>query len=102
MLLGAESVSPQSTPSIKLRGMNASSVQTHHSLIGGVSGKMPCQCVASDPSWKACTRTVPECVFIDLGAADGNSFNVFLSNGYGKVAQCPSVKWSAVLVEANP
>jgi len=107
LLLGAESVSPKSkapqaetkisTP--QLRGVN---VSTHHSLIGGSSGAMPCQCVASDPSWKKCTRTVPRCVFIDLGAADGNSFNVFLKDGYGPVGKCPSVQWSAVLVEANP
>lgn len=63
---------------------------------------MPCNCVASDPSWKPCARTVPRCVFIDLGAADGNSFNYFLKNGYGDVGKCPSVQWSAVLVEANP
>jgi FkbM family methyltransferase len=62
----------------------------------------PCACVANDPSWKACTRTTPRCVFIDLGAADGNSFNHFMANGYGPVANCPSGQWSAVLVEANP
>jgi len=66
------------------------------------SSKMPCHCVVSNPSWKPCTRTVPRCVFIDLGAADGNSFNHFLDNGYGEVGKCPSVQWSAVLVEANP
>jgi len=84
----------------KLRGVNASS-EVHHSLVGAKGG-MPCQCVASDPSWKPCARTVPRCVFIDLGAADGNSFNFFLKNGYGEVGKCPSVQWSAVLVEANP
>jgi len=66
------------------------------------SSKMPCHCVVSNPSWKPCTRTVPRCVFIDLGAADGNSFNHFLDNGYGEVGNCPSAQWSAVLVEANP
>jgi FkbM family methyltransferase len=45
---------------------------------------------------------VPRCVFIDLGAADGNSFNYFLKNGYGEVGKCPSVDWHAYLVEANP
>jgi len=64
--------------------------------------KAPCGCVAEDPSWKPCARTTPRCVFIDLGAADGNSFNHFMQNGYGPVANCPSNQWSAVLVEANP
>jgi len=82
-----------------LRGMNATAVD--HALLGS-KGKMPCQCVANDPSWKASTRTVPRCVFIDLGAANGNTFNDFMNNKYGAVANCPSVQWSAVLVEANP
>jgi len=41
-------------------------------------------------------------VFIDLGAADGNTFNKFMANGYGPIANCPSAQWAAVLVEANP
>lgn len=85
----------------KLRGLNASVVE--HALIGkSRAGAVPCQCVPSDPSWKPCTRTVPRCVFIDLGAADGNSFGAFLKDSYGPVAKCPSMEWSAVLVEANP
>lgn len=62
----------------------------------------PCQCEASNPAWVASTRTVPKCIWIDLGAADGNSFQTFLSNGYGPVARCPSSQWEAYLVEANP
>eukprot|EP00429_Kryptoperidinium_foliaceum_P043852 CAMPEP_0176106840 /NCGR_PEP_ID=MMETSP0120_2-20121206/53615_1 /TAXON_ID=160619 /ORGANISM="Kryptoperidinium foliaceum, Strain CCMP 1326" /LENGTH=266 /DNA_ID=CAMNT_0017440963 /DNA_START=53 /DNA_END=853 /DNA_ORIENTATION=- len=62
----------------------------------------PCQCEASNPAWKACQRTTPKCVFIDLGAADGNSFGTFINNGYGPVANCPSGQWEAYLVEANP
>jgi len=65
-------------------------------------GQAPCQCVVSDPSWVAPTRTVPRCLFIDLGAADGNTFQSFLHNGYGPVASCPSGEWHAILVEANP
>lgn len=64
--------------------------------------RMPCDCVVSDPSWTPCARSVPRCVFIDLGAADGNSFQTFLSNGFGDLAKCPGEQWSAVLVEANP
>jgi len=37
-----------------------------------------------------------------LGAANGNSFQQFLANAYGPVANCPSGQWEALLVEANP
>lgn len=113
MLLGAESAAPKPAAQLQpgasssknvakpqLRGVNMTGVP--HALISGTSSAMPCQCVASDPSWKKPTRTVPRCVFIDLGAADGNSFNHFLKDGYGPVGKCPSVDWSAILVEANP
>jgi len=93
-------------PRSTLRGnANATAVEVPHALTAtGITkaAKMPCNCVASDPSWIAPVRTVPRCVFIDLGAADGNSFNEFLSGKWGDVAKCPSVQWSAVLVEANP
>mmetsp|Transcript_72373 Transcript_72373/g.132466 ORF Transcript_72373/g.132466 Transcript_72373/m.132466 type:complete len:272 (+) Transcript_72373:50-865(+) len=62
----------------------------------------PCSCVANDAAWAPCQRTVPKCIFVDLGAADGNSFQHFLNNGYGPVANCPSGQWEALLVEANP
>ena len=40
-------------------------------------------------------------MFIDLGAADGNTFDSFLSNGYGPVKNCPhGGDWQAILVEA--
>jgi len=62
-----------------------------------------CQCLANDPSWKKTTRTEAKCIFIDLGAADGNTFATFTENGYGKVHNCPTGgKWEAFLVEANP
>lgn len=62
----------------------------------------PCQCEANNPAWLPTTRTIPKCVFVDLGAADGNSLQHFLNNGYGPVANCPSGQWEAFLVEANP
>lgn len=68
----------------------------------GKGGGTPCQCEANNPSWVSSGRTVPKCVFIDLGAADGNSFTQFLANAYGPVANCPSGQWEAMLVEANP
>jgi len=67
------------------------------------TSKAPCQCVSSDPSWVRTSRTAPKCIFIDLGAADGNTFQDFLSNKYGPVANCPGGgQWEAFLVEANP
>eukprot|EP00405_Crypthecodinium_cohnii_P017383 CAMPEP_0206450874 /NCGR_PEP_ID=MMETSP0324_2-20121206/18996_1 /ASSEMBLY_ACC=CAM_ASM_000836 /TAXON_ID=2866 /ORGANISM="Crypthecodinium cohnii, Strain Seligo" /LENGTH=269 /DNA_ID=CAMNT_0053920629 /DNA_START=49 /DNA_END=858 /DNA_ORIENTATION=+ len=65
-------------------------------------GTSPCTCEANNQQWVSAKREVPKCIFIDLGAADGNSFNAFLSNKYGPVANCPSGKWEAFLVEANP
>lgn len=62
----------------------------------------PCQCQPDNALWKTPVRTIPKCMFIDLGAADGNSFNQFLANAYGPVANCPSGHWEAILVEANP
>jgi len=62
----------------------------------------PCQCHPNDRAWTTTTRTVPKCIFIDLGAADGNTFQTFLSDGFGPVANCPSGQWEAWLVEANP
>lgn len=65
----------------------------------------PCMCEKENHRWVACTRTAPKCVFIDLGAADGNTFNVFMGNGYGNLANCTANgadAWEAILVEANP
>lgn len=61
-----------------------------------------CQCEIQNPAWVRTTRTIPKCVFIDLGAANGNSFYSFVTNDYGPVANCPSGQWEATLVEANP
>jgi len=75
------------------------------SLRGGLHGRTrapPCQCQPDNVAWVPTVRTVPKCIFIDLGAADGNSFNQFLANAYGPVASCPSGQWEALLVEANP
>jgi len=62
----------------------------------------PCQCQANSPTWPAVARAAPKCMFIDLGAADGNSFKAFLRGSYGPVQNCPSGQWEAFLVEANP
>jgi len=61
----------------------------------------PCACEANSPAWKAATRTVPKCVFFDIGAGDGSTFQEFLKN-YDPVANCPSGQWEAYLLEANP
>ncbi|CAK0885202.1 unnamed protein product [Prorocentrum cordatum] len=62
----------------------------------------PCACEPHSSSWVRCQRTVPKCVWIDLGAADGNTLKAFLNNQYGPVGNCPSAAWEAMLVEANP
>lgn len=63
-----------------------------------------CKCMGSNPAWVKTTRTVPKCIFIDLGAADGNTFRHFINNGYGPVKDCGSGSgdFEAWLVEANP
>lgn len=62
-----------------------------------------CSCQPSDSKWVKTKRTVPRCIFIDLGAADGNSFGSFTADTYGPVANCPSGgSYEAFLVEANP
>jgi len=86
-----------------LRGVNASQIPQALPSTASHKKAMPCQCVSSDPSWKAPTHVAPKCIFIDLVAANGNTFNTFINNGYGPVAQCPGGgQWEAFLVEANP
>eukprot|EP00929_Paragymnodinium_shiwhaense_P113396 TRINITY_DN81689_c0_g1_i1.p1 TRINITY_DN81689_c0_g1~~TRINITY_DN81689_c0_g1_i1.p1 ORF type:complete len:301 (-),score=51.90 TRINITY_DN81689_c0_g1_i1:121-969(-) len=69
----------------------------------GSTKTQPCQCVPQDAAWvQGPQRAVPKCVFIDLGAADGNTFQKFMTNGYGPLQNCPSGDWEAWLVEANP
>ena len=34
--------------------------------------------MANNPNWKKTQRSEPKCIFIDLGAADGNTFAKFL------------------------
>lgn len=104
---GGGPVAPDSIHKAMLRGVqNSTSGAAVHALTENVKshskGSMPCNCITENPSWVRCTRTVPRCVFIDLGAADGNSFNYFIKNGYGELGNCPSVQWSSILVEANP
>lgn len=66
-------------------------------------GSAPCSCEAEGSHWKPAAPRAPRCLFIDLGAADGNTFRSFLSDGYGPVKDCPSGgSYEAILVEANP
>lgn len=63
----------------------------------------PCQCEVDNAEWAQPAPRPPRCIFIDLGAADGNTFEYFLKNGYGEVHNCPSGgEYEAILVEANP
>lgn len=86
----------------QLRGLNSSVVDLHAMVENGKKAGMPCQCEVANKAWKKCDRKTPRCIFIDLGAADGNTFSYFLKDGYGPISKCPSVDWSAILVEANP
>jgi len=67
-----------------------------------------CQCLPSSTAWKTSARSVPKCIFIDLGAADGNTFKTFLANGFDNAPNNPATKcgqfsdYEAMLVEANP
>mmetsp|Transcript_88327 Transcript_88327/g.205495 ORF Transcript_88327/g.205495 Transcript_88327/m.205495 type:complete len:279 (-) Transcript_88327:78-914(-) len=71
------------------------------------AGSPPCQCEAFNSQWKKPAKRAPACLFMDLGAADGETYRAFLHQ---------SKKWSfnydsgpfkheecyAYLVEANP
>lgn len=68
----------------------------------------PCKCEAANAAWKVPTRTTPKCLFVDLGANDGETYRAFLgksakwkfdydTGGFKNKAQC-----GAILVEANP
>lgn len=59
----------------------------------------PCECVAWDAAWRRADRSEPMSVFIDLGAADGNSFHKFYDTEMFVNRSDP--KWRAFLVEAN-
>jgi FkbM family methyltransferase len=78
-----------------------------HSLALHAKGVGPsCACQATAPAgttWAPPTRTAAKCIFIDLGAANANSFQQFMEGHYGPVQNCPSGgQWEAYLVEANP
>lgn len=90
-----------SAVSVSLRGPT-DAAQTVAAAAKVEQQRAPCQCEASNPSWVKSNRSEARCIFIDLGAAGGNSFQMFLANGYGPVGNCPSGKWEAFLVEANP
>eukprot|EP00747_Dinoflagellata_sp_TGD_P162565 gnl/TRDRNA2_/TRDRNA2_180287_c0_seq1.p1 gnl/TRDRNA2_/TRDRNA2_180287_c0~~gnl/TRDRNA2_/TRDRNA2_180287_c0_seq1.p1 ORF type:complete len:301 (-),score=74.64 gnl/TRDRNA2_/TRDRNA2_180287_c0_seq1:44-946(-) len=65
----------------------------------------PCKCAASpymQMASQSLARTTPKCIFIDLGASDGNSFQSFLDGKFGPLEKCADGKWEAYLVEANP
>lgn len=63
-----------------------------------------CSCEANNPSWTVSTRTMPKCIFVDVGAGDGFAFDKFVKDGFGPLKDCGygTGKWEAWLVEANP
>jgi len=94
-------LTPAASPTSKLRGAHLDNATSLHSLEGQRKG-MPCQCDLGQTAWLPSRRSTPKCIFIDLGAADGNTLKDFVAGKYGPVANCPSGQWEATLVEANP
>jgi len=67
----------------------------------------PCACEAYNPAWKGPASRQPECLFIDLGASDGETFKVFQgwSSKWTFDYDTPGFEHSkcySYLVEANP
>jgi len=68
-----------------------------------LSADAPCQCEHASATWVAPAKRAPRCLFVDLGAADGNTYKQFLEGAYGDTKNCPSNgSHQAILVEANP
>lgn len=72
-----------------------------------VSKAPPCACEAENPTWKVPNRAWPTCVFIDLGAGDGETFRVFLGKSQKWQFQYDTKPYRpdqcyAFLYEANP
>lgn len=103
LLVSAAASSPKKDQA-KLETNSLRGVASNATALHAVkSSAMPCQCdLGVSGTWVPSARTVPKCVFIDLGAADGNTLRDFVANKYGPVNQCPSNQWEATLVEANP
>lgn len=102
---------PQLKAAATLRGaaapVNAAADQLGNATALHAIGKsqrgMACQCDLAQQSWTPSVRTTPKCIFIDLGAANGNTLKDFIAGAYGPLANCPSGgQWEATLVEANP
>jgi len=87
--------------SLNSRGNGPALMDTNSS--SKIISTLPCNCSEIEASWKPCLRNYPMCIFIDLGAADGNTFATWLQGGFGNLSNCPSGgEWQAILVEANP
>jgi len=68
--------------------------------------KRPCHCAVFDSAWQPPSKRLPRCIYVDLGAADGNSYKPFLEGKFGPVENCGTTEnpgdFEAFLVEANP
>lgn len=85
---------------------NATVTATPHGT-EGIPGDAPCACQASSPNWKIPIARSPECLFIDLGASDGETFQVFQgkSSRWKFDYDMPGYDHSkcySYLIEANP
>jgi len=76
----------------------------HHS--DETDTKRPCQCAGFESAWQPPSERLPRCIYVDLGAADGNSYKPFLEGKFGPVENCGTTEnpgdFEAFLVEANP
>jgi len=67
----------------------------------------PCKCTSYSTWWKKPSKRKPECLFFDLGAADGETYKAFLGKSSKwtfnyDTGSYPKDKCFAYLVEANP
>jgi len=88
--------------SLAVKHLRTASNVSSSSVAQGRLTAPSCGCEAVSASWNKATRTVPKCIFIDLGAAGGNTLETWMQDGYGPVKNCPHGDWEAFLVEANP
>jgi FkbM family methyltransferase len=89
------------------KSLRQSSAQKQNATVNAtfrMSQGPQCNCQISNPAWKKTMRNTPKCIFIDLGAANGNTFEDFTNNKYGEVKNCAhgTGDYEAFLVEANP
>jgi len=100
--VGAASDSLRGRPVHTLTAISAGTDRASALQGAHLAAAPPCTCQSGSGAWKKATRTVPKCIFIDLGANSGNTYDVFLAGGFVNRSKCPNGEYEAWLVEANP